>query len=187
MLSVGDKIKMVKSVGMYDGIGIIFEINKIDTDGTIIFTSELGIGYMSEDEFEKHFEKVEIRQWTDWIETKSGFTYRTDNEKYVKVKKDKYEAKSSCHPCDTFNLAKGIAICLQKIDTKKNIKDLTKLCTSSEVKCEDENKRIKYDEILIDFIKNLDGEIVDLTTKIDAYTLSTNDVVKTYTIRFTEM
>lgn len=119
MLKIGDKIKMISRIGKYDMVGQIFEITDIVDNTYEILNSYLGYGCMSEDEFEKHFEKVEQKQWTDWIETKSGFSYRTDNVKYVKVRKDGIEVKASTHPCDTFNLAKGIAVCLQKIENKQ--------------------------------------------------------------------
>jgi len=86
------------------------------------------------------------KKWTSWIETKDGFSYKTDNTKYVRLRKDGYEVKSSCHPCDIFNLAKGVSICLQKIKDKKKVNQE-----------KFENSKILYDSrfdiLYIDFVK----------------------------------
>ena len=146
MLSIGDKIKMITNVGKFNMVGEVFEITSLPDNEIHFFHKDWGFGYMSEDEFEKHFEKVEIKQWTDWIETKDGFSYKTDNTKYVRLRKDGYEVKSSCHPCDTFNLAKGIAVCLQKVKDKNDAKQE-----------EFENSKITYDSrfdiLYIDFVE----------------------------------
>ena len=61
MLVKGDKIRLVKSMGMFTNVGEICEVHNVDADGNITFKFGGGMhkGYMSPDEFEKYFEKVE--------------------------------------------------------------------------------------------------------------------------------
>lgn len=72
---VGDKIKLVKSMGAFTNVGEICLVTNIK-DGLIEFTFGAGkhLGYMSYNEFEKYFvyaieevEKKKTREhWTDW-------------------------------------------------------------------------------------------------------------------------
>lgn len=175
MLNVGDKIKMITQVGKFDMVNEIFEITNIYENEIHFVHKDWGFGYMTEDEFEKHFIKIESsKTWTEWTETKSGFMFRTDNEKYVEVKKNGITTKSSCHPCDKFSVAKGVAICLEKIKEKDN-----------KVEIEGFNKE------LIDCLKDLTGKIVDLQIEVDdgiygSYPPVYSGVNK-YTITFTEI
>lgn len=257
MLKIGDKIKMISKIGKYDMVGQIFEITDIVDNTYEILNPYLGHGCMSEDEFEKHFEKVEQKQtkykvivnkieleihdelkfinpendnpnfnifkdnyvwvknidndcitvvgacgtlkfnkndifkvftnvskfnknkkWTPWIETKSGFSYRTDNVKYVKVKKDGIVVKASTHPCDTFNLAKGIAVCLQKIENKK----VNEKAKSVEIKYSKIIYDSKFDILYIDFIGRAVDEYVEKINN-EIYlrkNLYTDDVIGIY-------
>ena len=61
MLVKGDKIRLVKSMGAFTNVGEICEVHSVDADGNITFKFGGGMhkGYMSPDEFEKYFEKVE--------------------------------------------------------------------------------------------------------------------------------
>lgn len=117
MLKVGDKIKMVKPIPNFDMVGTEFEVTTIE-DNVIQIKSNFGIGVMSDDEFPKYFTKV--KTWTDWINIGQDLSYKTDGEKYVKVKLDGYKTKSSCHPCDEFNLNTGIWLCVNKIKQKRS-------------------------------------------------------------------
>lgn len=118
MLTPGDKIRMVNSIGSFDClIGHEFEVTEV-IDGVVSLKSSLGLGVMSEDEFKKHF--CMVRQWTHWIYTTDFYAYKTDNKKYVKVKKGNYSSKASCHPNDNFNLNTGIELCLKRIKDKED-------------------------------------------------------------------
>jgi hypothetical protein len=59
MLDVGSKIKMVKPVGCCNMTGCDFVVTEV-LDDMITFRSRFGIGYMSEDEYSKHF--IELRE-----------------------------------------------------------------------------------------------------------------------------
>lgn len=116
MLKIGNKLKMIKQIGPIYMTGYEFEITDIQDD-VISVKSAMGYGFMSMDEIGTNF--IKVKTWTKWIN--SGFLkYKTDNEKYVRVRIGDLEAKSSCHPCDEFSLEYGIYIALQKIYDKKN-------------------------------------------------------------------
>lgn len=55
----GDTIKLIKPMGVFDNIGEICEVISISEDGLIGFRfGGNHLGYMSYDEFERHFELV---------------------------------------------------------------------------------------------------------------------------------
>ena len=63
-MTKGDRIRLVKPMGVFDNVGEICEVVDISEDGLISFRFGkciLGymLGYMSYDEFEKYFEFVE--------------------------------------------------------------------------------------------------------------------------------
>ncbi len=116
MLTSGDRIKMVNSINGLDClVNKTFDVINVE-NGVISFKSSFGIGFMSEDEFKNNF--VMVRNWTNWIHTVKFYAYKTDNKKYVKVKKDGYCVRASCHPTDEFDLNVGIAVCLKRIKEK---------------------------------------------------------------------
>jgi len=114
-LKIGNTIEMVKPIGKCDMIGCRFKVTDI-TDDQIEFISKFGIGYMSYTEFDTYF--VKHRVWTSWIKIAPGFSYKTDGEKYVRVKFGEYKVKASCNKMDTFDLKTGICVCMGKIRTK---------------------------------------------------------------------
>lgn len=145
-LTLYDKLKYINQ--KINGFNKVW-IENIEDDYIIVSGIDGVIKFKKDDIF-KIFTKVrkfnENKKWTSWKETKSGFSYRTDNEHYTEVKKDGIKVRSSCHPCDTFNLAKGISVCLQKIKDKKKVN-----------KEKFENSKILYDSrfdiLYIDFVK----------------------------------
>lgn len=172
-LKIGDKIKQVKPIVYetftFNYVNKIFTITAISKD-YIEFEGLFNIGCagrgtMSFDEFDKYFEKIKPepeKSWTEWTETKSGFKFRTDNEKYVKVKKGGITVRSSCHPCDKFSVAKGVSVCLQKIkDKESKVEDVKKV------------DNISNKELLIDLIQSMPGDIIDLSYDI-RYGINTN-------------
>lgn len=57
----GDKIKLIRKMGVFDNIGEICEVTDVTDDGVICFRfGENGVhlGCMSYNEFEKYFELV---------------------------------------------------------------------------------------------------------------------------------
>lgn len=61
MLKKGDKIQLLKPMGMFDNIGEVCEVVNVLDDGTISFSfgNGLHMGVMSEDEFGKYFKYYE--------------------------------------------------------------------------------------------------------------------------------
>lgn len=61
MLKKGDKIVLVKQMGVFDNVGEVCTVEKVLDDGTISFSFGKGLhlGVMSEDEFEKYFKIYE--------------------------------------------------------------------------------------------------------------------------------
>lgn len=65
----GDKIKLVKPMGMFTNVGEICEVVDVNEDGVISFKfgqNGLHLGCMSYNEFEKYFELVKKNTWTAW-------------------------------------------------------------------------------------------------------------------------
>lgn len=60
----GDKIKLIKSMGVFTNVGEICDVVDVTTDGIISFKFGNGkhLGCMSYDEFEKYFELVESKK-----------------------------------------------------------------------------------------------------------------------------
>ena len=160
-------------------------IKSID-DNCITVNGAYGILKFNKNDIFKVFTKVRKfnchKKWTPWIETKSGFSYRTDNEHYTEVKKDGIKVKSACHPCDVFNLAKGIAVCLQKIKNKKNINGINNICKSinAKFKYEDGIKYIEkdvFENIKSNVEYNVDENYLDVTFDSDFKEFSWADYV----------
>lgn len=135
MLVGGDKIKQVSAICGFDKVGEIFDVVGID-NGAITFRSDFGVGMMSWEEFNQHFEKYieEIKEnkhhpWTGWKWGKSevfgDFQYKT-NQKKVIVKKFDVKAEATCHHLDSFNLNIGLKIALARINVKKAKSNLYK-------------------------------------------------------------
>lgn len=131
---VGDKIRLVRSFGVLDNVGAVYNVVAIFKAGEIYF--EYGNGYtgvMSYDEFERYFElvsgenKVEKKkhEWTEWknVSLLQGFynpitdkhvnvilEWRTDSKKRVQVRmKDDPQLRScsSCYKDDKFSVNNG--------------------------------------------------------------------------------
>lgn len=135
----GDKIKLVKQMGMFDNIGEICEVINVDKNGVISFKfgkNGWNVGCMSYNEFEKYFELVQKtkREWTSWkteklfYENLSGYyisttIYYRDNGKKVQVKYICGNgvlviAEASCHSEDEFNLNKGLRLAKYRLIVK---------------------------------------------------------------------
>lgn len=137
----GDKIKLVKPMGVFKNVGEICEVTDIAEGGVISFRfGGYHLGCMSYDEFLKYFEKVEERIWSDWKDTKIAFydmndkkvniilRYR-DNGKKVQVRSGALKAESSCHSDDIFNFRKGFELATKRLIVKyldNQVKSITK-------------------------------------------------------------
>lgn len=134
----GDKIKLIRQMGMFNNIGEICEVINVDENGVISFKfgrNGRNLGCMSYNEFEKHFELVQKtkREWTSWkteklfYENLSGYyisttIYYRDNGKKVQVKcfydEILIKAEASCHSEDKFNLYKGLKLAKYRLLVK---------------------------------------------------------------------
>lgn len=121
----GDRIKLVKKMGVFDKIGEICEVTDIQEGGVICFKfGGCHLGCMSYDEYEKYFEKVETpvkRTWSEWNldeisftdingKIKTGYYRYRNNGKKVQVKCTGFKAEATCCKDDVFDLEKGLAL-----------------------------------------------------------------------------
>ena len=130
----GDRIKLVKKMGVFDNIGEICEVTDIQEGGVICFKfGGCHLGCMSYDEYEKYFEKVETpvkKPWSDWsfaheltfIDIKGDektikYQYR-DNGKRIQVRSGAFKAETTCYKDDTFDLSKGLNLAKKRLIVK---------------------------------------------------------------------
>ena len=130
----GDRIKLVKKMGVFDNIGEICEVTDIQKGGVICFKfGGCHLDCMSYDEYEKYFEKVETpvkRTWSDWslaheltfMDIKGDekiikYQYR-DNGKRVQVRSGALKADSSCYDEDEFSLSSGLELAEMRLVVK---------------------------------------------------------------------
>ena len=135
----GDKIKLVRQMGMFDNIGEICEVINVDENGVISFRfgrNGIHLGCMSYNEFEKYFELVQEtkREWSAWkierlfYKNLNGYyvsttIYYRHNGKKVQVKhvygkEAIIRAEASCHSEDEFNLNKGLKLAEYRLMVK---------------------------------------------------------------------
>ena len=127
---VGDKIKLVKPMGVFKNIGEICDVVNITEDGVISFRfGGCHLGCMSYDEFLKYFEKVEVRVWSEWkndllevfdingFMTRLAIRYR-DNGRRVQVRYGTLKTESCCHNEDTFDFNKGYELAKNRMFIK---------------------------------------------------------------------
>lgn len=129
----GDRIKLVKKMGVFDNIGEICEVTDIQEGGVICFKfGGCHLGCMSYDEYEKYFEKVETpvkRTWSEWeIEEinftdingnrKTGYYRYRNNGKKVQVRSEAFKAEATCCKDDVFDFKKGLALAKSRLIVK---------------------------------------------------------------------
>ena len=129
----GDRIKLVKKMGVFDNIGEICEVTDIQEGGVICFKfGGCHLGCMSYDEYEKYFEKVETpikRTWSEWKFDEISFTdingkersgiYRyRNNGKKIQVRCGVFKAEATCCKDDVFDLEKGLALAKSRLIVK---------------------------------------------------------------------
>lgn len=147
---VGDKIRLVKKMGVFDNIGEICEVTDIQDSGVICFKFGGGqhLGCMSYDEYERYFENVEEpikREWSEWKHEPICFIslhnnnlafngrYRTNGKKVeFKVcftKREVIKTSATCCPDDEFNIKKGLDLAKKRFIVKyldQQVKDIAK-------------------------------------------------------------
>lgn len=147
---VGDKIRLVKKMGVFDNIGEICEVTDIQDSGVICFKFGGGqhLGCMSYDEYERYFENVEEpvkREWSEWKHEPICFIslhnnnlafngrYRTNGKKVeFKVcftKREAIKTSATCCLDDEFNIKKGLDLAKKRFIVKyldQQVKDIAK-------------------------------------------------------------
>lgn len=135
----GDKIKLMKSMGVFTNIGEICEVVDVTTDGIISFKFGNGkhLGCMSYDEFEKYFELVESKRvWGKWrckclnhkYIGKFMFNIETQIEIRTngKIVQARFEmgngtyitSQAACHKDDKFSVDKGTLLAEKRLVAK---------------------------------------------------------------------
>ncbi len=139
----GDKIKLIKPMGVFTNIGEICEVIDVGEGGVISFKfgNGLHLGCMSYDEFQKYFELVKEkpkREWSEWHRDEMSFynlhnapvtlyiRYR-ENGKKIQVKAygvDGIKGESSCNKYDDFNIEKGLILAKKRFKVKYLAREL---------------------------------------------------------------
>ena len=126
----GDKIKLIREMGVFKNVGEICEVTDVAEGGVISFRfGGYHLGCMSYDEFLKYFEQVEERVWSNWEDTRVAFydmndkktviTFRFRNNcKKVQVRSGALKAESSCHSEDRFDSDKGFELATKRLIVK---------------------------------------------------------------------
>ena len=140
----GDKIKLVKPMGVFTNVGEICEVTDIMDGGVICFRfGGVHLGCMSYNEYEKYFEPVKERtkrEWTKWkrclydfdvdyrayglmiSNSDCGDLWYRDNSKRIQVKSiinDKeIKAAASCSSKDKFDFETGLGLALKRLFPK---------------------------------------------------------------------
>ena len=144
----GDKIKLIKPMGVFTNIGEICEVVDVGEGGVISFKfgNGLHLGCMSYNEFQKYFELVkeeQKREWSEWVTVEMPFynlknelgslyiKYR-ENGKKVQVRADGIDGikgESTCSKYDGFDINKGFTLAKKRFLVKylaKTVKDYAK-------------------------------------------------------------
>lgn len=131
----GDRIKLVKKMGVFDNIGEICEVTDIQEGGATCFKfCECNLGCMSYDEYEKYFfEKVKTPvkgTWSKWgvplpiaffdiggVKRIINYQSRTNGKK-VQVRYGEIKAEATCCKDDVFDFEKGLALAKSRLIVK---------------------------------------------------------------------
>lgn len=137
----GDKIKLVKPMGVFINVGEVCEVTDIRNDGSIWFRfGGVHLGCMSYDEYEKYFEPVKEKVKREWSEWKScfydfDFDYRAyglkiidsifgdlwyrDNGKRIQIKTtmgdETISASATCCDNDEFDFETGLELAIKRL------------------------------------------------------------------------
>lgn len=130
-MTKGDKIKLIKPLGILDNIGEVYTVTRV-TDSGFVFKSETVCGYLTLDEFSEYFtlvnkkkEEHSERKWTKWnpcgyielpendiwFASKWPVVMRSNGHRVCVKAKTPYggtiTAHASCSPLDKFDVKKG--------------------------------------------------------------------------------
>ena len=139
MLLKGDKIKLIKEMGYFTNIGEVCEIIEIKNGGIQFKFNEYHCGFMSYNEFEEYFEKLEYNEkiipkkkiWTDWEDChtilkdipQGWYLYKTNGVRVsVRTSMSGEIGKSKCLESDVFCLETGIRLCIFRASKKASYK-----------------------------------------------------------------
>ena len=97
-VKIGDKIKLKKEMGPLTDIGTICTVEKIDSNGSISFSSTSlpgTLGYMTEDELDKYFEIVKLEELNnnDLYDTIEDLKARLKECEEIAAKREKEQNK----------------------------------------------------------------------------------------------
>ena len=143
LLREGDLIKLAKPMRQFDHQGTLFKIISLSTNGIMtIENPTLGGGVMDYSAFAQFFEKWDSpeitdddleppkRAWSDWklgddIDSSySSFMFKENGKRLVaKYIYGGVQASASCHPNDTFDLAKGMRLAVARVKAKNALRE----------------------------------------------------------------
>lgn len=134
MIKKGDKIELVKPMGIFTNIGEICDVIDVTEEGMICFKfGEIHMGCMSEDEFEKYFVKYEepeaikvntvTAEHIEEIMNHSKVTVQTVFDKCTVVACQLPNGfviveSSACVDPTNYDVDMGVEICMQRITDK---------------------------------------------------------------------
>lgn len=141
MITKGNKIKLIKPMGVFDNIGEICEVTNVTEDGGISFRfGGCHLGCMSYSEYEKYFEPYEPspkkREWTGWTKIVISYCDLFDvgkmrnaevrnNGKTTQIRtklnsddKTYIKAESNCSPTDEFDFLTGVELAKYRLKIK---------------------------------------------------------------------
>lgn len=129
MIIVGDKLMVVKEIHPLH-IGDIVTVTSI-SNGVISFVKKGCNGCMSGIEYDKYFERIEKRPWSEWRLMNNQFydpfnnkhvidvwMSVRDNGKKVQIKSNGYKAEASCCEWDKFDFETGYDIAFRRLVAK---------------------------------------------------------------------
>lgn len=130
----GDRIKLVKKMGVFDNIGEICEVTDIQEGGVICFKfGGCHLGCMSYNEYENYFEKVEEpvkKTWDEWGvpfkmifhdirgSQKTIVCQTRTNGKKVQIRSGSLKAEATCCQEDEFDFEKGLELVRARLVVK---------------------------------------------------------------------
>ena len=148
LLSEGDALKQVKPMPQFNYQEMLFKVVNISTDGIITFESpSLGRGIMDYSTFAQYFEKWDEsknaeeslyppkRVWSEWKDADElgyeMYQYKENGKRLVaRFVFGGMQASTSCHPSDTFDIAKGLKLAVARIRCKSAAKEVAAIKAS---------------------------------------------------------
>lgn len=126
-LKVGDKIKLIKPIEVYnfDYVGMEFEITKIDNEG-LYAKSNLGIMGIDINQVNEYFELVKPIE-VNHITEHEDYKVIRNGKATIVILQDGSKGISKCMECDEYDLDKGYQIALLKAEIKSKSKLLKEI------------------------------------------------------------